>query len=186
MGRIRGVRVLLIVFATLVVVASIGFAYQSLDARLSPALHAPAPAPEDHSRHLPALLPEEESYAASLWAIHSAVKLAAVRMSFAGIDYKTDHHDEARFRAAIQPLLGEFEQARKGAAALPVPGSMTSLHDRYLGAIALYRTAAGQMLEGTADGSDASLLAAQDLSFRASEETLRVGDQLWPTEHKPH
>jgi len=44
----------------------------------------------------------------------------------------------------------------------------------------------GQMLEGIADGSDALLLAAQASSFQASEETLRVGDQLWPTEHKPH
>lgn len=176
-------RKLAVALGVLAVVASLAAIGRTIDfGRDSPSVPAAA---HDHAQ-LPALSPDEESYAVALWSVHSAVKLAAVRMTFAGITYKTEGQDGSQFRSAIEPVLGELDRARDGAEKLQVPPSMSTLHDRYVGAIADYRTAAAEMLQGAAEGSDARLLAAQQLSFRASEETLRIGEQLWPTEHKPH
>jgi hypothetical protein len=42
------------------------------------------------------------------------------------------------------------------------------------------------MLEGASEQRDELLLTAQDKSFRASEDLLRVSDVLWPGEYRPH
>ena len=66
------------------------------------------------------------------------------------------------------------------------PAAMRAVHERYLGALAAYQSASEKMLETARDGRDAHLIEAQSMSFRASEDTLRVGDLLWPGEYKPH
>jgi hypothetical protein len=52
-----------------------------------------------------ALTPEEEAFAASLWPIHSEVKLGAVRMIFAGIKYKTGEHDASTLKASVETAI---------------------------------------------------------------------------------
>ena len=42
------------------------------------------------------------------------------------------------------------------------------------------------MLAATRDGNDDHLLTGQQMSLRATEDMLRVGDVLWPGEYKPH
>lgn len=133
-----------------------------------------------------ALSAEEEAYAAALWPIHRDAKLAALAMAFAGIAYKTDGHDAARLEAEIAPLVENFRAAIGRARALDVPGSFREVHDRYLGALAAYEQAAQLTVEVARDGGDERLIDAQELSFRAGEDTLRVGDVLWPGEYKPH
>ena len=133
-----------------------------------------------------ALTSEEEDYAAALWPIHSEMKLAAVEMSFAGIAYKTGDQDAAALAAKVGPLADSFEAAMQRARALRVPASMTKVQDRYLGALALYKQAAAEMIEGARAGQDQHLVAGQQMSVRATEDILRIGDVLWPGEYKPH
>jgi hypothetical protein len=133
-----------------------------------------------------ALSADEETYAAALWSIHREVKLAALGMTFAGIAYKTDGQDPAKLAAKVEPLAQRFKDAIASARALQVPASIRDVHERYLGALASYATASEKMVETGRDGRDEHLIEAQDLSFRAAEDTLRVGDVLWPGEYKPH
>ena len=63
---------------------------------------------------------------------------------------------------------------------------MREVHERYLAALASYETASEEMVKTARDGRDEHLIQAQGMSFRASEDTLRVGDVLWPGEYKPH
>ena len=107
-------------------------------------------------------------------------------MTFAGIAYKTDSQDRARLEAKVAPLSREFKTALAEARALEVPPSMREVHERYLGALVSYETASEEMIKTARDGSDAHLIQAQGRSFRASEDTLRIGDVLWPGEYKPH
>jgi hypothetical protein len=133
-----------------------------------------------------ALSADEEAYAAALWPIHKDVKLAALGMTFAGIAYKTDSQDRATLAAKVEPLTKTFKTAIASAQALEVPPSMREVHGRYLGALASYETAAEEMVKTVRDGRDEHLIQAQSMSFRASEDTLRVGNVLWPAEYKPH
>jgi hypothetical protein len=121
-----------------------------------------------------------------LWPIHREVKLAALGMSFAGIAYKTDGQDPARLEAEVEPLAHEFKAAIAKAQALEVPASMRDVHERFLGALSSYESAADAMVQAARDGRDQRLIEAQGKSFRAAEDALRVGDVLWPGEYKPH
>jgi hypothetical protein len=133
-----------------------------------------------------ALSSAEEAYAAALWPIHREVKLAALGMTFAGIAYKTDSQNRATLQAKVEPLTQVFRTALTKARALAVPASVRVVHERYLGALAAYATASEEMVKTAQDGRDEHLIEAQGMSFRASEDTLRVGDVLWPAEYKPH
>jgi hypothetical protein len=133
-----------------------------------------------------ALSADEEGYAAALWPIHREAKLAALGLSFAGIAYKTDGQDPARLEAEVEPLAQGFRAAIAKARALEVPASMRDVHERFLGVLASYRTAADEMLQAAREGRDQRLIAAQGLSFRAAEDALRIGDVLWPGEYRPH
>ena len=141
------------------------------------------PAGDDGRRALSA---EEEAYAAALWPLHSEVKLAAVRMSFAGIAYKTQEQDEAKLAASVQPAGGVLERIAAQVASLQPPESLHGLHARYAQALELYRAASAEMLTGAAERRDDLLIAAQEKSMRASEDLLRVSDVLWPGEYRPH
>ena len=133
-----------------------------------------------------ALTGEEENYAAALWPIHSEVKLSAVAMSFAGIAYKLGEQNGQTLEARVQPLADSFRAAMMRARALRVPPSMVPLHERYLAALAQYENAAAEMVSATQDGKDGHLLTGQQMSLRATEDILRIGDVLWPGEYKPH
>ena len=133
-----------------------------------------------------ALTAEEEVYAEALWAVHSAAKVWAIDLSFAGLLYKTETHDADKLEAKVQALSGNFAAAESRARAIDVPTSMRAVHDKYVAAIELYESAAAEMLKTARDGDDRRLLTAQGMSQHASEEMLRVGDVLWPGEYKPN
>jgi hypothetical protein len=133
-----------------------------------------------------ALTPEEEAFAASLWPIHSEVKLAAVRMIFAGIKYKTGEHDVRKLEATVQPLIQTFHDAAARARGLTPPASLADEHSSYLKALDLYARAAQEMVKVAADGRDGHLVEAQRQSEVASLELLKLSDPLWPGEYKPN
>ena len=188
-GRIQSIRLpklsaLLLAGVIVALTAVVGYALQHEFAR-QPASDlggatAAAAVPQK------ALSADEEAYAAALWPIHREAKLAAVGMSFAGIAYKTEGQDPAKLEAEVKPLAEKFRAAIDSARALEVPPSIRAVHERYLGALASYQSASEKMLETARDGRDAHLLEAQRMSLHASEDTLRVGDVLWPGEYKPH
>lgn len=134
----------------------------------------------------PALSAKEEGYAAALWPIHSAVKLAAVRMTFAGIAYKTDDPDAKKLKAKIQPLIQTFTTARENLRKIEPPPSLAQAHKDYLEALDLYAAASREMIKVADDGRDAHLLAAQANSERASTVLIKLSDALWPGEYKPN
>jgi hypothetical protein len=134
-----------------------------------------------------ALTTEEEAYAEALWPIHNqVVETSAVAMSFAGVSYVTEHHDPARLAAAARTLQKIFQSATRKAQALAVPNSMQRVQDEYLGALALFEIASAEMVKVGEDGKVDHLIEAQTMSQRASEDLLKVGDVLWPGEHKPN
>jgi hypothetical protein len=149
----------------------------------------PANAPATSAGRVPqnALSAEEEAYAAALWPIHSgAVETSAVEMSFAGVDYVTEHPDRERLVARVQRLNDTFRTAAAKAQTLDVPRSMQGVHDQYMEALTLYVTASAEMAKVAGDGRIDHLIEAQTMSQRAAEDLLKVGDVLWPSEHKPN
>ena len=134
-----------------------------------------------------ALSAEEEAYAAALWPIHSgAVEISAVEMSFAGVDYVTEHPDRDRLGARVLKLNDVFRTAAAKAENLDVPRSMQTVHDQYMEALMLYVNASAEMVKVAEDGRIDHLIEAQSMSQRAAEDLLKVGDVLWPSEHKPN
>jgi hypothetical protein len=132
-----------------------------------------------------ALSPEEEAFAAALWPIHSEVKLAAVRMIFAGIKYKTDQPDAQTLKATVAPLTQTFRDATARAQRLQPPAELADEHQSYLTALDLYAQAVHEMLKA-GDGGDEHLIEAQRRSESASMELLKLSDALWPGEYKPN
>jgi hypothetical protein len=57
---------------------------------------------------------------------------------------------------------------------------------QYVNAMALYASAAAEMLKFTEDDDSERLSVAHGLDVKASEEMLRVGEVLWPGQYKPH
>lgn len=135
---------------------------------------------------LGALSPEEEAYATALWPIHSEVKLAAMRMTLAGLHYKIDHQDPAKVKAAVQPLTATFQSASQRARQLRPPQSLQDAHASYLEALDMYAAASREMVKVAVDRSDQHLVAAHQHSQQASHALLRLGDVLWPGEYKPN
>jgi hypothetical protein len=134
----------------------------------------------------PALSAEEEIYAAALWPIHSEVKLAAVRMTFAGLNYKTKDQDARNLETKVRPLIPVFESAAQRAGRLVPPATLAAAHASYLAAIADYAAASREMLKVVADGLDEHLVNAHGKSERAGVALLTLSDALWPGEYKPN
>lgn len=134
----------------------------------------------------PALTPEEEAYAAALWPIHSEVKLAAVRMTFAGLNYKTKDQDRKTLQSKVQPLTPVFESAARNAGRLAPPPTLADAHASYLAALTDYAAASREMLKIVGDGRDEHLIEAHRKSERAGIALLKLSDVLWPGEYKPN
>jgi hypothetical protein len=133
----------------------------------------------------PALTAAEEKFAHELWAVHDKVKQAAVKMTFAGVAYKTGDIKRAELRARVAPQVPVLDAALKQARKIVPPASAVEWHGKYVEAIGLYREAAAKMAK-VPDQGDVELIEAQELSARASTLQLVVGDQLWPGEYKPN
>ncbi|HZP85557.1 MAG TPA: hypothetical protein VFB54_01975 [Burkholderiales bacterium] len=143
------------------------------------------PMTERGVQHAP-LSAADEAYAAALWAIHAQVKQDAVRMTFAGLSYQMKDIKASDLRARTEPLTASFRQAQQRVHALHPPPELQSAQDRYLNALQRYEEASKLMAKFSSDANNAHLLKAQELSQLASEDLLRVGDVLWPGEHKPN
>ena len=135
---------------------------------------------------LGALTPEEEAYAAALWPIHGEVKLAAMRMTFAGMNYKIEHQDPAKVKATVQPLTAVLQSAAQRARQIQPPESLKDAHKSYLEALALYVEASREMAKVAVDGRDEHLVVAHERSGQASHALLQLSDVLWPGEYKPN
>ena len=181
------VRHLLVGAGVILLLATMGLAL-SREIFREPERASPAPgvAMTERGRAHRALLPEEERFAAALWPVHAEAKLAAVRMTFAGVAYKTEGPDPARLVATVAPLVDGFRAATTRVREITAPASLQPLHARYLEALTLYEQASAAMLRVAEDGRDDHLVHAQALSVRAAEDMLRVGDVLWPGEYKPN
>jgi len=107
-------------------------------------------------------------------------------MSFAGLAYKTEDQDAHRLEETVRPLRQEFQAALDGAGRLEAPASLQHVRDQYVEALTLYEAASAEMMRFAQDSSEEHLIEAQGMSFKASENVLRVGDVLWPAAHKPH
>jgi len=134
----------------------------------------------------PALSAEEEAYAAALWPIHERIKTSAVQMTFTGMSYKMKDIDQMAIKQRVAPLTKVFRDARSQASQLQVPASLQKQHDLYLAALKLYEDASVEMAKIARDGDEKHLVDAQKMSYAASEDSLRVGDVLWPGEYKPN
>jgi hypothetical protein len=129
---------------------------------------------------------EEEAFAAALWPIHSEVKLAAVRMIFAGLNYKTGAGDPVLLRNTVQPLTRTFQSAAGRVRSMQPPASLLDAHESYLQALSLYVSASREMIKVAEDGRQEHLVAAQQKSEQASVTLLKLSDVLWPGEYKPN
>jgi hypothetical protein len=172
------------VLLAIVIAALAGLVAYAVQRELTPAVQAALPVAKAEPHR--ALSAEEETYAAALWPLHSEVKLAAIRMTFAGLAFKTEHHDPQRLAATVRPLGETITTVTARMGALEPPPTLRAVHDRYLQALTLYAAASGEMIEGALADRNDLLIEAQGKSFRASEDLLRVSDALWPGEYKPH
>lgn len=135
----------------------------------------------------PAFTAEEETFAGALWPLHQEiVEASAGRMSFAGLAYALDDHDATRLAEKAASLRQAFHETREKVADISVPPSLRQVRDRYMDMLRLYELSATEMLEAAHDGDNGHLIDAQHKSEHAAEELVKVGDILWPGEHKPN
>ena len=181
-------KMLLVVAVAAVLFAVVAFAVQrELSANKPPSAAAAFVAGIAMSGYdAPALTAEEEAYAAALWPIHSEVKLAAVRMIFAGLKYKTEDRDAGKLKSKVQPLTQTFLGATRRVNMIQPPASLQDAHDRYREALDLYASATREMVRIAEDGKDEHLVLAQQRSEQASLAILKLSDVLWPGEYKPN
>jgi hypothetical protein len=135
---------------------------------------------------LPALTADEERFATALWAVHREATRSAVALSFAGITYQAEDRDARALARKIEPLAKFFHDAEMQVRAMSAPSSLSRTQVQYVDAMALYASAAAEMLKFTEDGNSQRLDVAHRLDVRASEDMLRVGEVLWPGQYKPH
>ena len=144
------------------------------------AVQPEAPAP-------PPLTADEEAFAEALWPLHQeVVEASASRLSSAGLAFAIDDHDAHKLAAKVVPLRKVFHDARDKLTAISAPPSLQGVRDRYMTLLSLYEESATEMLEVERDGDEGHLINAQIKSGHAAEELVKVGDILWPGEHKPN
>jgi hypothetical protein len=144
------------------------------------AVQPEAPAP-------PPLTADEEAFAEALWPLHQeVVEASAARLGSAGITFVIDDHDAHKLAAKVTPLRDVFHDAQEKLAGIAAPPSQQGVRDRYMALLSLYEQSATEMLEVARDGDEGHLINAQMKSRHAAEELVKVGDILWPGEHKPN
>lgn len=133
------------------------------------------------------LTADEEAFAEALWPLHQEmVEPSAGRLASAGMTFAADDHDANRLAAKLIPLRQVFHDTKDKVAAIPAPASLQAEHDRYVALLGLYEQSATEMLEVARDGDEGHLINAQVKSQHAAEELIKIGDILWPGEHKPN
>jgi hypothetical protein len=136
---------------------------------------------------LPPLTAEEEAFAEALWPLHQGVvEASAGRLTSAGMTFVVDDHDANRLVAKLTPLRQIFLDTQQQVAAIPAPSSLQPVRERYVALLVLYEQSATEMMEVARDGDEGHLINAQSKSEHAAQELVKVGDILWPGEHKPN
>jgi hypothetical protein len=177
---LAGAMLALMVIVALSLQRELGFQSSATSVPILAAVQPGAPAP-------PPLTAEEEAFAAALWPLHQEViEASASRLSSAGLAFAIDDHDAHRLAAKLTPLRTVFHDAQAKLAAIPVPPSLQGVRDRYMVLLGQYEQSATEMLEVERDGDEGHLINAQIKSGHAAEELVKVGDILWPGEHKPN
>jgi hypothetical protein len=142
---------------------------------------------ESSAPKLPPLTAEEEAFAEALWPLHQeVVEASAGRLTSAGMMFAVDDHDANRLVAKLTPLRQTFHDTQPKVAAMPAPSSLQPVRDRYVALLALYEQSAVEMMEVARDGDEGHLVNAQIKSEHAAQELVKIGDILWPGEHKPN
>lgn len=134
----------------------------------------------------PPLTPAEEAYAHALWPIHTNVKLGALRMAFAGINYKVRKIDRVELKARVDASNEIYRRAEARVRALRPPPSLEEVQTYYLDALRVYQQAAAEMLKAFGDGRDEHLVTASPMMIDAGGKLLSVGTALWPGEYVPN
>jgi len=182
-----GGRSLLLASIVVVLAAIVGAAWLN---EIRPRSVAQPPAQTVNARaektKLPALTADEERFATTLWAVHREATRSAVALSFAGITYQVEDRDARALARKIEPLAKFFHDAEMQVRAMSAPPSLSRTQVEYVDAMALYASAAAEMLKFTEDGDSQRLQVAHGLDMKASEDMLRVGELLWPGQYKPH
>jgi hypothetical protein len=151
---------------------------------------SPHPAGARNEPVVPALPPmtaDEEAFAAALWPLHQEiVEPSAGRLTYAGLAYVIDDRDPQHLATKLTALREVFHDTRDKVAVIPVPSSLQQVRDRYANMLSLYEQSAVEMMTTTRDGNQKHLVDAQQKSEQAVEELVKIGDILWPGEHKPN
>jgi len=153
----------------------------ALGSRTTRATPSQSPAPPR-----PPLTAAEEAYAHALWPVHTDVKLSALRMMFAGINYKRGKIDRADLKAGVDAENETFRRAAARIRTLAPPASLQEVHAYYVDALRLYQQAAAEMLKIVDDGRDEHLVAASPMVKEAGRNLEAVAIALWPGEYVPN
>jgi hypothetical protein len=114
------------------------------------------------------------------------VKNSAVKMTFAGLYFKTGEIDLAEFKKRLTPQTVVFRSVAANVSALTAPPSFAKLHGDYLEALTLYEQASVEMAKASDGDADTHLRAAQAKTEKAAVTLLKVGGELWPAEYRPN
>jgi len=134
----------------------------------------------------PPLTADEERYAHDLWKVHDQVRTQAVRMSFVGLSFIMGDIPRSEVAIRIAPVTKAFHAAASDAAALTPPESLRATHSEYLKAVRDYEAASIEMAKVGKGAAEERLLGAQASTARSATTLLKVGEMLWPGEHKPN
>lgn len=149
---------------------------------------ATAPAARPSAQATPvrrALTAEEEAFAQAMWPVHREVENSALRLSVAGILFKSGDIDSTELHNRAGASLAVFEADRPRVEALQPPASLRQQQAAYLGALQQYQQAASALLQ--VEGSDDGRLAQAAGQDKAASDVLRdVGKTLWPGEYTPN
>jgi len=129
----------------------------------------------------------EQKLADLILEADKALKPARLGVASKEVPLNRNRHSKRDDKPVDRELLVlRLEAADGKARALKVPDSMHKVQDQYLEAITLLKDASAEMAKVETDSKIEHLVTAQNMSYTASEDLLKVEDVLWPGEHKPN
>jgi hypothetical protein len=134
----------------------------------------------------PALTSDEQAYVDALWPIHTDVEVAAERVAFGAIFYKTNDVDRTQLKVRLSQALDSYRADDDRLNQLRPPESLRSTHDTYQAALGLFEQSAVEMLQMFDDGSDDHLQVAYPQYLEATNKIRDVGGKFWPDEFPPN
>jgi hypothetical protein len=180
-----------LVVAFVVVAGLVGTGGGSLGLDI-PAVHVPGwmPAPS-----VPTLLsaddlptrPEDlvrQRYLADLLPIHVRVEQSVVQMGLLAAVYESQEIDRGELRRRLGDDLTNYHRAEEQIGALRPPADLQGMHDRYLGAVSLFRQSAVELLQMVDDGNEDHFRRAMPLTLEGASRLRTLADRFWPAESR--